>query len=1071
MQLLGRAKDASEFVKHGQREATIEIELKRNGRLSRNPIITRIIKKENNSSTYTLNGKEAPAKHILHLAKSMNIQIDNLCQFLPQDRVVEFAQLNPMELLESTQSAVGGTELLKLHEDLKKIRAAQVDAMKAGEDDRQDLEKLKRQQAQDEGVVELQRQRQEAQGRLAMLEQCRPAIQYNEAIKDSKRAGARAKIVDRELKELKALSAPFIERVNARARYMKDAQAYQNTCQNEMAASQKVCKDEQKNITKADDDMKAAEVELGTEREMNSRAKQEMDRWSGKIKAWKRQKAESSAEDFDVASLNTGMEQLRVRLAEIDAQINEHNVTKQDLRDRGAQYNTNINDLKNAIENFGSQTSQQEGKLKTLSADTFAAYKWIRDNQDKFTQPVFGPAMIECSLKDRKMADQIESLLQRNDYKFITCQNQADFSTLQQQLIHNMGLTDVSLRECPDSSLDQAQFRRPMSPEQTQSLGIDGWAIDHLQGPDTVLAQLCIEKSLHRCAVNSTPVSQEQHDALTAAEVFGYAAGQKVYNFIRRKEYGTAGTSIRVNDVRPATVWTSQPLDMGRKAALERDLNEARGEGVQIQTEFKRVNGITKQLVAERTDLEDQKKAKIEEKSARQTALTAWQGLDGKIERASQTVKDLETSRKEALSRVQAIEDKTTAALVAKTEAVLAFAAAARQLRTKMSALASADIIVIEALSDHETIKSQNEAVAHNIAEKEKQKAEADKTVHDQKARARSFKDAAFAVQAKCQELANEGDETFFKLLQERLAAEGPEESLEAEIDAAKATMDLGSANDDRVVRDFERRAREIEDYESRVKSVATQLEQHKSEITEKRAEWEPQLDTIMSQINDAFSDSFARIGCAGQVAVHKASSSHPLDCTPENNGSENGLDFANWAIHISVKFRETEPLSLLDSHRQSGGERAVSTIFYLMALQSLSRAPFRVVDEINQGMDPRNERMVHGRMVDIAAGDDGGNADGSSQYFLITPKLLSGLKYRRGMTVLCIVSGENMPAARFRTEDGQWEEGRKVDFREFLRRAKESVIARGGDGGRRVDSGLGMGSFESTTRSATVGA
>lgn len=55
----------------------------------------------------------------------------------------------------------------------------------------------------------------------------------------------------------------------------------------------------------------------------------------------------------------------------------------------------------------------------------------------------------------------------------------------------------------------------------------------------------------------------------------------------------------------------------------------------------------------------------------------------------------------------------------------------------------------------------------------------------------------------------------------------------------------------------------------------------------------------------------------------------------------------------------ESEPLSILDSHRQSGGERAVSTVFYLMALQSLARAPFRLVDEINQGMDPRNERYV----------------------------------------------------------------------------------------------------------------
>jgi chromosome segregation ATPase len=74
------------------------------------------------------------------------------------------------------------------------------------------------------------------------------------------------------------------------------------------------------------------------------------------------------------------------------------------------------------------------------------------------------------------------------------------------------------------------------------------------------------------------------------------------------------------------------------------------------------------------------------------------------------------------------------------------------------------------------------------------------------------------------------------------------------------------------------------------------------------------------------------------------------------------------------------------------------------MSLQSLARAPFRVVDEINQGMDPRNERMVHERMVNIACREH------TSQYFLITPKLLPGLAYDRAMLIHCIASGEYMP-------------------------------------------------------------
>lgn len=94
------------------------------------------------------------------------------------------------------------------------------------------------------------------------------------------------------------------------------------------------------------------------------------------------------------------------------------------------------------------------------------------------------------------------------------------------------------------------------------------------------------------------------------------------------------------------------------------------------------------------------------------------------------------------------------------------------------------------------------------------------------------------------------------------------------------------------------------------------------------------------------------------------------------------------------------------------------------MSLQSLARSPFRVVDEINQGMDPRNERMVHKRMVEIACSEN------TSQYFLITPKLLSGLEYRQGMKVHCIASGEWMP------NEGERGKGEVLDFARLADRA-----------------------------------
>ena len=53
------------------------------------------------------------------------------------------------------------------------------------------------------------------------------------------------------------------------------------------------------------------------------------------------------------------------------------------------------------------------------------------------------------------------------------------------------------------------------------------------------------------------------------------------------------------------------------------------------------------------------------------------------------------------------------------------------------------------------------------------------------------------------------------------------------------------------------------------------------------------------------------------------------------------------------------------------------------------------------QGMDAQYERAVHNSLVDVTCQPDSG------QYFLITPKLLTDLRYHERMKVLCISNGE----------------------------------------------------------------
>ncbi|KAK5725131.1 Structural maintenance of chromosomes protein 5 [Elasticomyces elasticus] len=150
-----------------------------------------------------------------------------------------------------------------------------------------------------------------------------------------------------------------------------------------------------------------------------------------------------------------------------------------------------------------------------------------------------------------------------------------------------------------------------------------------------------------------------------------------------------------------------------------------------------------------------------------------------------------------------------------------------------------------------------------------------------------------------------------------------------------------------------------------RKEAVDAGLEALEIDLADIREQEEPKLDRLIGQISEAFAENFAKIQCAGEVSVRKDE------------------DFEQWMIQIKVKVRENETLPILDHRQQSGSERVVSTIFYLMALQSLARAPLRVVNEITQGMDQRNQRLTHARMVDIAYAKSS-----ASQYFLITPKV-----------------------------------------------------------------------------------
>lgn len=220
------------------------------------------------------------------------------------------------------------------------------------------------------------------------------------------------------------------------------------------------------------------------------------------------------------------------------------------------------------------------------------------------------------------------------------------------------------------------------------------------------------------------------------------------------------------------------------------------------------------------------------------------------------------------------------------------------------------------------------------------------------------------------------------------------------EIDAAIADNQelINSISDNpQVLSQYEKRKAEIEKKKEEFENLENAQSAKRATLHNLLEAWKARLHNTVEKVNTLFSGYMRDLGCAGEISLAMG-------------GSENGdSNFSKWGIEIRVKFREKSSLQVLSAQVQSGGERSVSTIMYLMALQELMTSPFRCVDEINQGLDERNERLVFKRIVKNSTKlSERGKNDHCGQYFLITPKLLPNLTdmENENVTILCIFNG-----------------------------------------------------------------
>lgn len=621
--LLGRAKETGEFIKNGCREASIEIELK--GKPGQpNTIMRRTLKKEGNKSTFLINGESSNNKKTMEAVRKFNIQVDNLCHFLPQDRVVEFSQLGPVDRLEQTLKATAPDEIFQAYEELKELREQQRKHEGQEQSWRNQLQSAQTRQEGQRADVDRMRARAEFKEKIDWLERVKPIVKAQEVKAQAKEAKETVRALNEQLRECEARLAPSLLEENAKKAYVNEiATTLQNRARKTKIAQQ-VRQRHEKAIAVTQTKLTALTTRKKTLAKTLKNHQADVSKYEEQIRKIDDEIARG-APDTDIATLTTQIRDIERQLETIRRETREINDRRAEAAAIKDDRQKRIRSIEHHLESLNTAAGRRGQNLRSNARDAATAWAEVQKRRSDFKGPVYGPAVLECTLSDKSYANALETLISEGDLTALTVTTKEDFQVLQDIVYGQLQLKSVTLRSSA-SNLQDPRFGRNISAEDEAALGVEAWAVDLLEGPETVLAMLCETSRLHGTAVCNREVDESlKRQIRDLDDIANYISPSQVYRIRRRKEYNQI--SLTDTALRTSKYWNEAPVDNSGASEARHDLQQFKIEMEELDKNAASQRAVLEEKEREKARLEGEKEPLEEDKVRQQTRETRWQGL------------------------------------------------------------------------------------------------------------------------------------------------------------------------------------------------------------------------------------------------------------------------------------------------------------------------------------------------------------------------------------------------------------------------------------------------------------
>ena len=153
------------------------------------------------------------------------------------------------------------------------------------------------------------------------------------------------------------------------------------------------------------------------------------------------------------------------------------------------------------------------------------------------------------------------------------------------------------------------------------------------------------------------------------------------------------------------------------------------------------------------------------------------------------------------------------------------------------------------------------------------------------------------------------------------------------------------------------------------LKGKLTQLQENRKlmllELGERKKAWRNAVQSLIDEVTPVYQQVLASVGASGAIRL------------------EEGDNIEETGMQLLVGYKGAAP-TVLDPYTQSGGERSVALVAFMLSLQSRIISPMRAMDEFDIHMDPKNREAIFKMILSRS------RQNPNSQHIVITPSIIS---------------------------------------------------------------------------------